>query len=579
MGIRRIVMLAASFALLVAAIATSGLQTGNLAGFTPASPPDHPTTEPAFPDAYKLAGEKGSVARVPGVVPNHMSHPCSGMAAEPQFAGLSPLAVAYPYTNCPSTSMMGDVATWQHDGHDYVGLSGFGYRMFFIYNVDDPYNPVLLWNQGFPSGGTASLSIFDWKQNGNQYISVTMRGSGTGCGLFVYNVNNPGNPVQAAYHTAGADYCTIHEHFVSTDASGNADYAWLAMSGESGSEDKVVSVDIRNLSNIVEVNRYERPDGASFIHDSNQVRDRFYTAHWAGGVQVFDKADFVDGGTPSPLNPIDSIRPSNFWVHHVVPTTDDRYVLLQDEFINSPGVGKVKLYDIRNLAAPAFVADITGGDPSAESSQAHNMIIKPLGPNRDLLLNAWYRAGVRGFVIDTTNHPPTINQAFRHQLNASAGSGFGNVWGVDWLPCTIRGLERTCLYAGDMRFGLVVNAVNTDTFQPEPALDPYNPEVAVTSHTPGQVIQGCSATISGTAHDYWSGLNRIEVSVDGGTTWSLATGTTSWSYQWTIPANGSTSHDYMIKARAFDQANNVLVSTGIPVATTCTSAGPGAGVK
>jgi hypothetical protein len=569
-----------SLALLVAAFAVSGLQAGSMAGFTPASrtDADHPAVPPAFPDAYKLPSEEGAVARVPGVVPDGLTHPCSGMAARPEFAGLSPIAIAYPYTNCPSTSMMGDVATWQYGGHDFVGLSGFDYRMFFIYNVDDPYNPVLLWNQAKPSGGSASLSIFDWKQNGNQYVSVTMRGSGTGCGFFVYNVNDAANP-QFVTRFTGSDYCTIHEHFVSLDDSGNADYGWFAMSGEAGSGDKIVAVDLRNLSNIHEVNRYERPDGASFIHDSNVVRGKLYVGHWAGGVEVFDKADFVDGGTPVPLNPIDGIRPSNFWVHHVVPTSDDRYVLAQDEFINTPGQGKVKLYDIQNLGAPAFVADITGGDTSAEGSQAHNMIIKPLSAGRDLLLNAWYRAGIRGFVIDTNANPPTVTQVFRHQLSASAGQGFGNVWGVDWLPCTLRGLQRTCMYAGDMKYGLVVNAVNTDTFQPEPALDPYVPEVAITSHTPGQVIQGCTATISGTSDDYWSGLQRVEVSTDGGTTWNVATGTTSWSYQWTIPANQQFTHDYMLKARAYDQGNNVAMSTGIPVASTCTSAGPAAGSK
>jgi hypothetical protein len=568
-------MLVSSFALLVAAIAASGLQAGSLAGYTKATPPDHPSSAPPFPDAYKLSGNSGAVAKVPGVVSDHLTHPCGGMDPDPDYTGLSPIAIAYPYTNCPSTSMMGDVATWQNGGHDYVGLSGFGYRMFFIYNVDDPYNPVLLYNQGFPSGGTASLSIFDWKQNGTQYVSVTMRGSGTGCGFFVYNVNDPSNP-QFVTRYSGPDYCTIHEHFVSLDDAGNADYGWFAMSGEAGSGDKIVAVDLHNLSNISEVNRYERPDGASFIHDSNVVRGKLYVGHWAGGVEIFDKAAFVAGGTPVPLNPIDGIRPSNFWVHHVVPTSDDRYVLAQDEFINTPGVGKVKLYDIRNITNPAFVADITGGDPNAEGSQAHNMIIKPLGPNRDLLLNAWYKGGIRGFVIDTTNHPPTITQVFRHQLAASAGSGFGNVWGVDWLPCTLRGLQRTCLYAGDMKYGLVVNAVNTDTFQPEPQLDGYNPEVAVTSPTAGQVIQGCSATIAGTGHDYWSGLQRVEVSVDGGTTWNIATGTTSWTYQWNIPANNQYGRDYRIKARGFDQANNTIVTAAIPVTANCTSAGPAA---
>ena len=449
--------------------------------------------------------------------------------------------------------------------------------MFFIYNVDDPYAPILLRNEPFPSGGTASLSIFDWTQNGNQYISVSMRGSGTGCGWFAYNVNDPANPVQVASVRNSPDWCIVHEHFVSLDSNGDADYAWFTMSGESGSEDKIVAMDISDLSNIVEVNRYERPDGASFIHDSNLVRGKLYVAHWTGGLQVFDKADFVDGGTPIPLNPIDSIRPSSFMIHHAVPTTDDRFVLVQDEFINSPSLGKEKLYDIQSLSSPSFVADIIGGDAAANGSQAHNMIIKPLSSGIDLLMTAWYRAGIRGYVINTNLSPPTITQVFRHQAANTAGAGFGNVWGVDWLPCTLRGLERTCLYAGDMTAGLIVNAVNTDNFQSDPSLDPYMPYAPViTSPTQGQEIDVCAITITGTAQqDYWSGLDRVEVSVDGGNTWNEATGTTSWSYEWNIQSGGP----HTIKARAIDMAENIALSLDrmVTVTASCPLTTPTAG--
>jgi S-layer homology domain len=564
---------------LLVAIASSGRiassVVGGLAGTQEKAAVDasgHPLATPPFPDAYKLNQGPRSVS-VPGVITsstNGLTHPCSGMSPQPPFTGLSPIAIVYPYANCQGTpDAGGDIATWQNSGHSFVGLSGFGGlsgtgKMFWIFNVDDPYNPVIIAVQSFPTGGTASLSIFDWPQNGHQYMSVMMRGSGTGCGFFVYNVDDAASPQFVARKT-GADWCTVHEHFVSLDANGNADYAWLAMSGEYQSGIKIVALDIRDLSNMVEVNRYQRTGSNVFVHDSNVVRGKVYVADWAGGLQIFDKSAFVSGGTPVPLNPVDSIRPSSFWIHHVVPTTDDRYVFIQDEFINSPSLGKVKMYDISDLSNPHFVADIVGGDAVANSSQAHNMIIKPLSTGVDLLLDAWYKAGIRGNLVNTTPATPTITQVFSHQLAQTAGAGFGNVWGVDWLPCTLRGLQRTCLYSGDMKFGLVVDAVNTDTFQPDPSLDPYNPDPPVISDpVNGQQINTCTYNISGTAQDYWSGIQTVRVSTDGGTNWNDAQGTTNWSYNWNIPAPGQ----YNILVQASDMANNITASGIITVDVT-----------
>ena len=48
-------------------------------------------------------------------------------------------------------------------------------------------------------------------------------------------------------------------------------------------------------------------------------------------------------------------------------------------------------------------------------------------------------------------------------------------------------------------------------------------------------------------------ITLVEVSTDGGTTWSPATGTTSWTYVWTLPSPGA----YTIKTRATDSASAV----------------------
>ena len=66
-------------------------------------------------------------------------------------------------------------------------------------------------------------------------------------------------------------------------------------------------------------------------------------------------------------------------------------------------------------------------------------------------------------------------------------------------------------------------------------------------------------TISGTSSDA-GGINRVEVSVNGGISWQTASGTTNWSYSWTPTATGAV----IIKSRAVDLAGNVEVAGTAP---------------
>lgn len=71
-----------------------------------------------------------------------------------------------------------------------------------------------------------------------------------------------------------------------------------------------------------------------------------------------------------------------------------------------------------------------------------------------------------------------------------------------------------------------------------------------------ELMRSCSYVIQGSAHDYYSGVTQVEVSTDGGATWSSAQRTGNWTYQWNIPGDGP----YTIKSRATDLAGNVVVS-------------------
>ncbi len=516
-----------------------------------------PTDPHCVSMGQELAGQPVSagVPPVMNVQPHHLTHPCNSvlpMWGEPPFAGVSPLSITYvpsiPCTADPYSAGFGDITVWQANGHSYVGISGFARVMFHIFNVDDPYNPQLLITVPFPASGTASTSIYAFRQGNNHYLSDTMRGSGSGCGYFIYNVNDPSNP-QLLTRKSGADWCTVHEHYVSTDANGNADYAWLTMSSEAGSGTKIVVLDMHDMNNIVETGRYQRPDNAGFAHDSNVVGDRAFVADWDGGLLIHDKETLAHNTNPTPLNPLDSIRPANFSVHHVVPTTDGNHVFVEDEFNNTPSEAKLMLYNISNVAAPYFETQITStGVYTTANNRAHNMRIMNLSPGHDLLLDGWYEAGTRGFEVDTTGPSPVITQTLFHQLRQSTDGQFGNVWGVDYLPCTVKGQPVTCLYTSDMNYGLVVDALGYN-----PLFDPYNPESQITDPMNGQNLTKCAYTIQGNAHDYYSGVAQIEVSTDNGSTWHPAQGTTNWTYQWSIPADGT----YTLKVRARDVAGNV----------------------
>jgi hypothetical protein len=510
-------------------------------------------------------------------VPLVLTNPCPGLSPAPSFYGVSPLSITSVPGMCETISKLGNgiwgyggLSVWQAAGHSYVVLSGLYRRLFHLFNVDDPYHPQLLASPAFPPGGYISSAVFAFHQGINYYVSVTMLDDGNpndqGCGWFVYNVNNPADPVYVT-QKHGTDWCNVHEVFVSTDANGDADYAWLTMFKESGSGGKVVVLDIHDLSNVVETGRYTRPDDVSAAHTTNVVGNRVYLSYWGGGLLIFDKNTLAHSVNPAPLNPIDSIRPAlpggqAFDVSHAVPTTDGKHVFIEQEDIAGANVEKVKVYNIANVAAPYYETGIVG-DAVAANNLAHNMVIQNQSPGHDLLYEGWYQAGTRGFAVDTSGATPVVTEILAHQVLQAPSGTYGDAWGVAYLPCMLHNQPYTCLYTADMNFGLVADAVGYQA-----SLDPYPPDAQITAPTNGQTITACAVSIQGTADDYYSGLAQVEVSTDDGASWHAAQGLGSWAYHWTIPADGS----YTLKVRAHDLAGNVggaTTSVSVTVSGDC----------
>ena len=83
-------------------------------------------------------------------------------------------------------------------------------------------------------------------------------------------------------------------------------------------------------------------------------------------------------------------------------------------------------------------------------------------------------------------------------------------------------------------------------------VDSVPPVTFIRAPVSGQTITGTSFLITGTAYDAGSGIQRVELSFDAGASWVTATGTTSWSYDWTPSRQGN----FTIQARAVDRAGN-----------------------
>jgi hypothetical protein len=83
--------------------------------------------------------------------------------------------------------------------------------------------------------------------------------------------------------------------------------------------------------------------------------------------------------------------------------------------------------------------------------------------------------------------------------------------------------------------------------------DEQAPTCVITSPVDDATVTDTPITITGTATDDLSGVDLVEISTDGGSTWTQAVGAESWTHQWWPP----TSADYQLSCRATDLADNL----------------------
>jgi hypothetical protein len=154
---------------------------------------------------------------------------------------------------------------------------------------------------------------------------------------------------------------------------------------------------------------------------------------------------------------------------------------------------------------------------------------------------------------------------YRDPVSHALVFGAGTVqwsWGLDTVhvgsatvedkrmqQATVNLLADMGVRPATLQSGLVAAATSTDT---------TGPSVTITAPTSGATVPALSpVTITGTTSDAGGTVARVEVSVDGGTTWRAASGMNSWSYSWTPTVMGAAT----IKVRAIDDSSNTGVVT------------------
>lgn len=375
--------------------------------------------------------------------------------------------------------MYGELDLFETGGQLYVVQSLLDARpslappAFVITDVTDSSQASIIgaWQWNAP---TYTADVKTFRQGERWYLAVSRQPASffsgvclAAGGLVVVEVTDPANPqligVFTGSNTGSAqDWCSPHTVQVSHDANG--DGAYLYASTQDTFDLHVL--DIRDLDHVTEAGHYAHPEAGFhnqrdlyFVHDTTIAGDRVYVAYWSAGLIILDRRKLEAGESVTPLNPLDSIAPFGLDIHHAFPTVDGQFVFVEDEVNFAPPQSQLRMYDIRDLAAPRKVAAISLDDPF---SAPHNLLV-----SGDLLFVGWYSDGVRVFKYDTSDpdHPSVEPYAFK-AVRAKRTVGiivendiYDGIWGVRLHDCVLGGQPQTCVYASDLTRGLIILAL------------------------------------------------------------------------------------------------------------------------
>jgi len=280
--------------------------------------------------------------------------------------------------------------------------------------------------------------------------------------------------------------------------------------------------------------------------------------------------------------PADGGRPENAVIGTIFTVNGPAF----DAIKTPEAMGKFRFWRNTTVAtqSPGQIATVGPGTVGYEWDEDLNNGFRPSGLIRlstnTLSESSYLQDYGSTYGPGTATHTLTL---YRHSSGALVFSAAATrwSWGLDnnhdiseapsIPPPDVRMRQATVNLFADMgvqpatlQAGLVATTQSTDTLPPAST---------ITSPIAGaSIIIGTPVNITGTASDAGGGLVAgVNVSVDGGSTWSAATGTGAWSYNWTPTSTGSVT----IRSRAVDDSGNAqnppteITVTVIPPPVTC----------
>jgi len=331
---------------------------------------------------------------------------------------------------------------------------------YVLTDVTNPTEPDYLgtWKVNPNSGGE---HIEAFRQGDHWYLVLPLEADYWEkflCGLAIIEITDPLNPILQGLHNgltvgAGDNWCNVHSVEIINDARGNAEYLLAAASD---TYDLRV-LDISNLSDIQEINAYHHHShphgfGASYAHKTTTIDNRIYVSHWDGGVMILDKAALLSGrhNKDVEMTTPGSITAPGFAAHDAYPTSDGKFLFVNDAFLSEGGV---RLFDIRDPARAKFVLTIDFGELR---SKRHILQVQD-----DLLFVPWFEEGVRVFRYDLSQpDKPVFEPVAFQEVREQPFDRLGGVTRLRLHTCQVNGETRTCVYASDMTLGLIILALD-----------------------------------------------------------------------------------------------------------------------
>ncbi len=453
-----------------------------------------------------------------------------------------------------------DLDTYKRGGSTYVVQAGGEEAAWTHTDVTDPASPVLLgqfvWS-GQAGANTYTPDVKTFQQGANDYIVLALERQtfNAFCGVVIYNVNNPGSPVQESQST-GADWCDVHNVFVEDDASGDGGWIYLTADGPNDMRVLDIGGGSGSVAAPIEVGRYISPTASSnnYVHDITVVDHggttgrRVYLAYWDTGLVVLDAAQVTPGTNPTPIIGPNALDPAGFLNHHSFPTQDGNFVFIQDEFIGASGQpstpGPVQMWDISNPAIPSFVDElrVTGANADTPTIPAHNLEIRyDIDPNR--LYVGWYKLGLQAWDFTSSgfvrSNPSPRTAVLYHQAQTEPTDGeYSGAWGVRMENITTGAGTHLYIFQSDRNYGLVVDCVGC----PAPA---------------GMHVGDLDGSSASAPKGKWDATVEIAVHDDAHAPVSGATVSGSWSAGASGSANCTTNASGICSVQKTGNKNNV----------------------